>query len=171
MPKLWKRRRRQTNIENHAHASTNSSNPNVSSRPGQTVNKHQYRHYAANIRYSENDCAQNIPETSRTASTNVIIGILIMSVLICLMTMPDTTLRITMLGELLFCSFPPFFANWIVVLAILVPMKIQSRTEIVLGLAMLSWMSRLEWTYAWGRVRRKIDDGHTDSLDGMGPEA
>lgn len=170
MPKLWKRRRRQVGIEDQADALPTPSTPNTFGRTRQTMNKHRYRHYAARIRYSENDRAQNVPETSRTASANVARGIFTTSVLMCLVTMPDTILRIVLLGELLFCSFPPLFANWIILLAILVPMKVRSRTEVVLGLAMLSWISKLEWTYAWGTVRHRVDREHTNRRDDFRPE-
>lgn len=171
MSKLWKRRRRQVDIEDHADTLPTTLNPNIFSRTSQTVNKHRYRHYAANIRYSEDSHIQKNPEVSATASTNVVMAVLATSVLMCFVTMPDTTLRIVLLGELLFCGFPPFFANWVVLLAILLPMKVQSRTEVVLGLAMLSWISKLEWTYAWERIRHRIDLDYINSRDDSGPKA
>ncbi|MBA7489730.1 hypothetical protein ES702_00264 [subsurface metagenome] len=80
------------------------------------------------------------------------------------------TLRILLLGQTIFCTFPPFFPNWVVLLAVLLPMKIKSRTEVVLGFAMLSWISSLEWLYAWERIGYRISRGQDSDRNDMGFE-
>lgn len=73
---------------------------------------------------------------------------------ICWVTSADTVLRILLVGELLLCTFPPVFANWIALIPILLPMTTQGRLEVVVGLATLSFASQVDWQFPWLRVTK-----------------
>lgn len=75
------------------------------------------------------------------------------------------TLRMVLLGQTLFCTFPPFVPNWAVLITVLLPMKIQSRMEVVLGFAIVSWISNLEWVYALERIKYKINRSQNGDRD------
>lgn len=121
----------------------------------------KYNHFAGDIRnYDPNYATQMTtadPAANRSYSLPLTpIAICAGSLLIiCLLRSPNMTLQAILFGQVLFCTFLPFLANWVVLIPIVLPMKVQSRIEVVLGLSMLSWIVQLDWTFAWERVRRQ----------------
>lgn len=112
-----------------------------------------YAHFASNVRRCRNVNGANLEDTAMiswtTGATAFVIATLLTA---CFMRYPHTALRLVLFGEMLLCPFPPILANWIVIIPIALPMKVQSRLEVALGLAMLSWMNVIDWSFAWERT-------------------
>lgn len=172
MPKLRKRQRLSLDVEGQStQAPAWPRAQQGSSRKRRRTSAAPYQHFASSVRHPEifNHTQDDYPETT-PPSISVIKSLATTSVLVCLATSPDLALRLLLLGEMLLCAFPPFFARWAILLAILLPMKIQSLLEVVLGLAMFSWISEMDWTYAWRRVGHRITYGRSDDGHGLNAE-
>ena len=133
-----------------------SPSPRRSSRMRNVLRKRKwkaspptYNHFASSIRTQDNS---DIPPKVRDEGPSwraISITLIAMGLIACCFALsPNTTLRVALFGQLLLCEFPPFFDNWIVLIPILLPMNVQSRFEVVLGLAMLSWVGTLNWSFA-----------------------
>lgn len=114
-----------------------------------------YNHFASSVKASPEAITNDVEAMYEPNNWSTAIIALIAAVLlaICLALAPGTTFRAILFGQLLLCNFPPFLDNWILLIPILLPMKAQSRMEVVLGLGMLSWLGSLDWTYAWNRIQ------------------
>ena len=114
----------------------------------------EYNNFASNVRtWPERDinCTEAI-ENSADWSTTFLAVVAAIALAFCFVLSPDTGLRAILFGQMLLCTFPPFLANWILLIPILLPMKAQNRIEVVLGLSLLSWLAALEWKSAWNSI-------------------
>jgi len=114
-----------------------------------------YKHFASSVKASPkattND-AEAMCEPNKWSTTIIaLVGAVLLAV--CLALSPDTAFRVILFSQMLLCNFPPFLDNWILLIPTLLPMKAQSRMEVVLGVGMLSWLGSLDWTYAWSRIQ------------------
>lgn len=115
-----------------------------------------YHHFARHVKASSDDEVGTFtgPPEGLNCSAAFLTTTAMAILALCYVFSPDTALRVLLLAELLLCEFPLFFGNWIVAIPIALPMKVQSRTEVVLSLAMLSWIGQCDWIYAWQVVRQ-----------------
>lgn len=90
---------------------------------------------------------------SNNWSTTMIALVAVVLLAICFALSPDTASRVILFGQMLLCNFPPFLDNWILLIPTLLPMKAQSRMEVVLALGMMSWLGSLDWMFAWNRIQ------------------
>ena len=113
-----------------------------------------YSHFASNIRTSPEAGTHSMPAIREPIKWPVfiIVAIVVVLLILCFGLLPDTVFRVMLLSQMLLCRFPPFLANWVLLIPILLPMNVQSRMEVVLGLGMLSWLGHLDWTFAWNRI-------------------
>jgi len=113
-----------------------------------------YNHFASNVKMSSEATTSDIEAMceSNHWPTAMIAFVAAMLVATCFALSPDTALRVILFGQMLLGDFPPILKNWILLIPILLPMKAQSRMEVVLGLGMLSWLESLDWVFAWKRI-------------------
>lgn len=65
----------------------------------------------------------------------------------------------------MFCTFPTYFMNQIVLIAVLLPMSLRHRAELVLSVGILSWHSRLDWSYACSRIGSWLWRDHQENIE------
>lgn len=126
-----------------------------------------YQHFASAIRQPEMvHCQDNTPEADISALF-LVRTLAAVTLVICIGSWPGLTLRLLVLAETVLFAFPPFFSRWPVLIAMLLPMRIKSLLEVVIGLALFSWTARLDWRFAWGRVGRWIRRAQKEDAQGF----
>ena len=117
-------------------------------KPQPTVS--EYNHFASNVRTSperDRNGTEVMGDSIEWSTTFFAVAAAVV-LASCFTVSPDAGFRVILLGQMLLCTFPPFLANWILLIPIFLPMKVQSRMEVVLGLSLLSWLATLEWAFA-----------------------
>lgn len=121
----------------------------------------EFHPFASNVRTrvgaAIND-AEAMEESDKWSATMIVLAAGVLFA-ICFARFPDTAFRVLLLGQMLLCTFPTFLDNWILLIPILLPMSVQSRLEVILGLGMLSWLGRLDWAFAWYCVLARFTNG------------
>jgi hypothetical protein len=148
---LSPRRPRMRNIFRRKQAESKASNNN---------------HFASSVRSSveaavDDTEAMHGRDDRSTAIVTLAAGILLA---FCFALSPHTALRAILFGQMLLCTLPPIVENWILLIPILLPMKVQSRMEVVLGIGMLSWLGSLDWAFAWDSIQA-WRHGHKDKTE------
>lgn len=131
----------------------------------------QYQHFAGAVRQPRTSpCVDHFPEAD-PASFLFAKGLAAVTLLVCFGASPDVTLRLLVLAETIIFAFPPYFSRWPVLMAMLFPIGTKYLLQIVVGLAVFSWVSRLDWAYASGRIHRWIKCAGCKDIEKLGTGA
>lgn len=158
MPKLWRRHKAPLNEDGESCIVSTSSRTQYSFvRRRQRKLAASYQHFASTVRHHEIPRVTHKDLQIELPAFLVVNALAVVTLLVCFASSPDLTLRLLLLAEMLLCEFPPFFSRWTLLVTVLLPIKRKSLAQIAVGMAVFSWVSRLDWEYAWLRIGHWID--------------